>query len=109
MADQSVDVEKDESAPSGQIPQDQAEKKPFLLQFEPGDPEDPRNFSIWRKVWYTFIVSMLAFLGLFGTSVVAPAEPVLAKYVNASIEVTTLLAALYILGTKPNPQTLKAV
>jgi MFS family permease len=43
---------------------------------------------------------MLSFLGLFGTSVVAPAEPVIAAYVHSSIEVTTLSAALFILGMR---------
>jgi MFS family permease len=69
-----------------------------IVQFGPGDPEDPKNFSFWRKAWFTFVMSMLAFLGLFGTSVIAPAEPIIAEYVNVSVEATTLLAALYILG-----------
>lgn len=101
MAEPAADFEKGEPAPVGQVPHEVPKEKQVLqLQFEPGDPEDPRNFGFWRKIWFTFVVSMLSFLGLFATSVVAPAEPELSQYVHTSIEVTTLLAALYILGTQ---------
>jgi hypothetical protein len=94
------DFEKDETVEKDKGPQEASkEREAFLLHFDPGDSEDPRNFTFLRKVWITFIMSMLAFLGLFGTSVVAPAEPVIAAYEHSSIELTTLLVALYILGT----------
>jgi hypothetical protein len=107
MESPSSDIEKsahdDDNMRGDQAAQEPPEEKAaFLLQFEAGDPEDPRNFGFWRKVWFTFILSMLSFLGLFGTSVIAPAEPVIAAYVHSSIEVTTLSAALFILGINQN-------
>ncbi len=74
------------------------DRKAFQVRFEPGDPENPHNFSAGKKVSILIQMSLLALVGSLGTSIIAPAEPVIARYTNTSKEVATLVLSLYVLG-----------
>ncbi|EGX92870.1 bicyclomycin resistance protein, putative [Cordyceps militaris CM01] len=74
------------------------DRKAFQARFEPGDPENPHNFSSAKKVSILIQMSLLALVGSLGTSIIAPAEPVIARYTNTSTEVATLVLSLYVLG-----------
>lgn len=70
----------------------------YLVQFDDGDPDDPHNFSTSLKLWITVIMSLMALAGSIGSSIVGPAEPLVAEYINASLEATVLMVALFVLG-----------
>lgn len=71
----------------------------FLVRFELHDPDDPKNFSSFRKSWSTFVMSLMALAGTVGSSIVAPAEPEIAKDLELGEETTVLMIALFILGS----------
>lgn len=78
-------------------PEDTAED-PFLVKFEENDPENPKNWSANYKACLTLLLGMLAFAGSFGSSVISPAQPEIAKEFGISEEVTVLTVSLYVLG-----------
>jgi hypothetical protein len=59
------------------------------------DPENPRNWPFRYKFWITFQLGMLALCGSLGSSIISPAEQVIAEYVGVSSEVTVLMISLY--------------
>ena len=71
----------------------------FLVKFENGDPEDPRNFSSKRKAFLTFQMSMLALVGALGSSILSPGQSAIAEYTHISQEVAVLATSLYVLGS----------
>lgn len=71
----------------------------FLVQFDEGDPDNPRNFNSYYKAWLLFQMSMVCLAGSLGSSIMAPTEPTIAKYLNVSHEVTVLSISLFILGS----------
>jgi MFS family permease len=70
----------------------------FLVKWEENDPANPRNWKSSYKAFLTFQLGMLALCGSFGSSVIAPAEGVIAQEFEVSREVTVLCIALYVLG-----------
>ncbi|KAJ3499724.1 hypothetical protein NLG97_g90 [Lecanicillium saksenae] len=79
------------------------DRKAFLVRFEDGDPENPHNFSAPKKIAILLQMSLLALVGSLGTSIIAPAEPVIARYTNTSKEIATLALSLYVLGFALGP------
>jgi MFS family permease len=76
----------------------QVDHDPFLVKFGDGDPENPMNFSGHYKAWLTAQMALLAFVGSFGSSIASPAEPVISKYLDVTLEATVLLVSLFVLG-----------
>ena len=77
-----------------------------LVTFEPGDPENPRNWPLWRK-WS--IVVAIAFIDLtvsFAASGFSPASAKFAKDFGVSSEVATLGLSMCVLGFAIGPMTL---
>lgn len=66
-----------------------------VIGWERDDPDNPRNWSLGFKAWITFQLGMLALSGSLGSSIISPAEEVIAKYVGVSSEVTVLMISLY--------------
>ncbi|PWY76152.1 bicyclomycin resistance protein [Aspergillus sclerotioniger CBS 115572] len=75
----------------------------YMVKFEEGDPEDPRNFRSKRKAFLTFQMSMLALVGALGSSILSPGQSAIAEYTNISQEVTVLATSLYVLGWAVGP------
>lgn len=75
----------------------------FRVVFAPGDPGDPRNRSAARKAGCTLVLGLLAFTGSLGSSIVTPAEPLVAADLGMSREGTVLLLALFVLGFALGP------
>ncbi len=92
---ESADDHNEHSQPDAAAEHD---RKAFQVRFEPGDPENPHNFGAGKKVSILIQMSLLALVGSLGTSIIAPAEPVIARYTNTSKEVATLVLSLYVLG-----------
>lgn len=76
-------------------------KQAFLVRFDHGDPENPKNFNPYFKAFITLEMGLLAFAGSLGTAIISPAEAVISQKFNVSLEVTVLVLALYILGPEP--------
>jgi len=75
----------------------------FLVKFEDGDPANPRNWTNLRKGLLTFLLGMLALAGSLGSSIIAPAQQVLAAEFNVSEQVVVLTVSLYVLGFALGP------
>lgn len=77
-----------------------------LVTFPPGDPENPRNWPIWRK-WS--IVVAIAFIDLtvsFAASGFSPASTKFSKDFGVSSEVATLGLSMTVWGFALGPMTL---
>ncbi|GKZ66607.1 hypothetical protein AnigIFM50267_000472 [Aspergillus niger] len=70
----------------------------FIVKFEKGDSDDPRNFGSWHKVYITCQLSMLTFVAALASSILSPGQSDIAEYTNISSEVAVLATSLYILG-----------
>lgn len=70
----------------------------FIVHFHDGDVENPRNFSSYYKAWLTFQMSMICLAGSLGSSIMAPAESVIATYLKVNHEITVLSVSLFVLG-----------
>ena len=68
------------------------------MNFDKNDPENPKNFSSSYKAWLTLQMALLALVGSFGASIPSSAEPVIAAYLDVSLETTVLLVALFVQG-----------
>ncbi|KAJ5162333.1 hypothetical protein N7492_007725 [Penicillium capsulatum] len=77
---------------------DRANNEQFLVQFEDGHHDNPKHFRPSYKIWLTGQMSMLAFVGSLGSSIMSPAQPELATYLGVNKEVTVLSLSLFVLG-----------
>ncbi|KAL3252942.1 hypothetical protein ABHI18_009830 [Aspergillus niger] len=75
----------------------------FIVKFEKGDSDDPRNFGSWHKVYITCQLSMLTFVAALASSILSPGQSDIAEYTNISSEVAVLATSLYILGWAVGP------
>jgi hypothetical protein len=66
-----------------------------IVEWKRGDVGNPWNWSLGFKIWIAFQLGMLALCRSLGSSIIAPAEEVIAKYVGVSSEVTVLVTSLY--------------
>lgn len=62
----------------------------------PDDKTNPRNWNNMYKAWITFQLGMLALAASLGSSIIAPAETEVARYVGVSKEVSVLTISLYV-------------
>lgn len=67
------------------------------------DPENPRNFSLKRRIISTIAVTFLAFVSTFAGAIVSPAHDQIKKQFNTSDEVAILPLALYNSGLAFGP------
>ena len=74
------------------------EQDPYLVDWEPNDASNPRNWSTLYKSWITFQLGMLALAASLGSSIISPAEDTIIRYTHISTEVAVLPISLYILG-----------
>ncbi|RAH59683.1 MFS general substrate transporter [Aspergillus piperis CBS 112811] len=75
----------------------------FTISFGKDDPDDPRNFGNWHKVYITCQLSMLTFVAALGSSILSPGQSDVAEYTNISSEVAVLATSMYILGWAVGP------
>ena len=95
------DVEKSagiNSSPSSGNAEPAATKDQNLVEWDgPDDPENPMNFSFWRKVLITGLFSSLTLWATFSSSIFSTATGVTAEEYQVSVEVMTLGTSLPIL------------
>lgn len=76
---------------------------PFLVKWEDDDKKNPMNWSTAYKSWITFQLGLLAMAASLGSSIISPAEEVIASYTGVSEEAAILSISLYILGFAVGP------
>ena len=94
-------VHHDEENPShvnSEKEKEKDEKKSYLVDWEPNDKANPRNWSTSYKSWITFQLGMLALSASLGSSIISPAEDAIMAYTHISSEVAVLPISFYILG-----------
>ena len=74
------------------------ERDKYLVEWEPNDTANPRNWSTGYKSWITFQLGMLALAASLGSSIISPAEEAIMRYTHVSSEVAVLPISFYILG-----------
>lgn len=73
------------------------QKDRYLVNWDgPTDKENPRNWSNPYKAWITFQLGMLALAASLGSSIIAPGETDIARYVGVSSETAVLTVSLYV-------------
>lgn len=70
----------------------------YQVHFVENDPANPRSWSPRYKTWITMQLGFIALVGSIGSSIISPAEPVIAEYTGVSQEITVFVVALYVLG-----------
>jgi hypothetical protein len=68
----------------------------FVVKWDRDDPLNPQNWPVRYKWWVTFQLGMLALAGSLGSSIMTPADSIIAKYVGVSSEVSVLDVSLYL-------------
>ncbi|KAK0614862.1 putative MFS transporter [Bombardia bombarda] len=73
--------------------------EPNAMQWDgPGDPENPKNFSLFKRTYITVMLALLVFMVAFASSVMSPTTEKLAEEFHLSSEVCILATALFVLG-----------
>ena len=91
-----TDIEKNDEKEDRNNTLDERDK--YLVDWEPNDPANPRNWSTAYKSWITFMLGMLALAASLGSSIISPAEERIRQYTHISSEVSVLPISFYILG-----------
>lgn len=68
----------------------------YMVKWDYNDPLNPQNWPVSFKWWVTFQLGMLALAGSLGSSIITPADNIIAKYVGVSSEVAVLDVSLYL-------------
>lgn len=92
-------TQKDELTPHDHERAAAEEKEAWIVKFEEVDTENPKNFKTWYKIFLTFQMSMLAFAGSLGSSIVSPGQSDIGDDFHVSDEVASLTLSLFVLGT----------
>jgi hypothetical protein len=87
--------------PSGTIPgrlQPDGQRRYRLVTFQPGDPDNPKNWSKVFKWYITMVVAATCFVVAFSSSIVTPDIAGVAEEFNVSQEVALLSITLFVVG-----------
>ncbi|KAH9933622.1 MFS general substrate transporter [Epithele typhae] len=76
---------------------------PDLVIFSKTDPEDPKNWSRWRKRLVCAYISTLAFTSVFGSSIYAAAELQIRARFDTSADISSTGLTVYVLGFSLGP------
>lgn len=86
----------------GVLPHDLGPETEFVT-FTKSDPENPHNWPMWQKWWYTFVLAMAVVSAAYGSSSLAGGLGVVAKEYNVSNEVAVLTVSLMVMGFLMGP------
>ena len=70
----------------------------FEVVFEEGDPENPRNWPTWYRVWMLFAISFTCWVTVLYSTTYASSTPGLMEEFGSSTTVTTMGLTTYLLG-----------
>ncbi|KAK5088392.1 hypothetical protein LTR05_002610 [Lithohypha guttulata] len=100
VADDQGDLEKQEQ---GERARSQAKDDRIKVEWDDDDPLNPYNWKFAFKCWVTLQLGILALAPSFGSSVISPAGPAIARNLGVGEEVTVLNVSLYVLGFALGP------
>lgn len=84
-------------SPSQPSPGPKSQDDPeFLVKWDVDDKDNPQNWSLGYKSWVTVQLSMLALAASVASSLIAPANPVVAKYLGINDTVVVLDISLFV-------------
>ncbi|KAK7203909.1 major facilitator superfamily domain-containing protein [Myxozyma melibiosi] len=89
--------EKDSASSSGRANADE-ENAPTLIDFEEGDPEDPRNLSPFRKNLITVTIILSLLNSTFASSITSGLSRAIREQWGVASIMTGLLVSLYMVG-----------
>lgn len=69
-----------------------------FVTFTVGDPENPHNWPMWIKWFYTGLLSMSVICAAYGSSCLATGLPTINEKFGVSTEVSTLSVSLFVIG-----------
>lgn len=81
-------------------------KNANLVTFTPNDPEDPRNWALWRKYSIVIALTIANFSALWNASGYTPAQMIFKEEFGTSTEVAVLPLTLYVIGLAIRPMLL---
>ena len=79
------------------------EKDPFLVEFQKGDPDNPMNWSQFRKWFITTIATLSVFAVTFTSSAYSESANELTRDFGISTEVFVVGVSLFVLGLAIGP------
>ena len=97
------DLDKDKEKDDQDDKDEEDGPKAYLVDWEPNDQANPRNWSNPYKSWITFQLGMLALSASLGSSITSPAEDAIMAYTHISSELAVLPVSFYILGFAVGP------
>lgn len=82
---------------------DKLDPETEFVTFQLNDPENPHNWTMRRKWWYSFIYSWAVISAAYGSSSLAGGLPLINEKYNVSTEVSTLTVSLMVVGFLVGP------
>jgi hypothetical protein len=83
--------------PASNTPAEDIKDDPeYLVKWADGDPENPYNWKTPYKAWVTLQLSMLALAASATSSMIAPANRIIAEYIGVSETVAVLNVSLFV-------------
>lgn len=79
------------------------ESDPFLLEFLPGDPDNPRSFSAMKRWYITFMVTMSVLATTLASPAYSGSPEELISHFHISNEIIALGISLFVLGFAIGP------
>ncbi|TBU42457.1 MFS general substrate transporter [Dichomitus squalens] len=101
-----VDQEYEEEVRSSDGALNRADDPNLVDWYGPDDPDNPRNWSTFKKCFVTFDLCFLTFSIYMGSSIVTPSIPALAEYFHVSTVVATLALTVFVVGYGVGPMFL---
>lgn len=74
------------------------ENDPHLVEFEEGDPKNPRNFPMWRKIMITALVSQISFCLTTSSSISSAGAVSSAREFGCNEYLGDMATGLYFIG-----------
>ena len=74
------------------------EPERIIVTFDDTTCQDPKKWSLGKRIWVTCQLCLLAFAASLGSSITAPAQDKIAEVMGVSREVTVLSISLYVIG-----------
>lgn len=78
----------------------------MIVTFSAGDPENPRNWPMWKKLSILSPILVIDLTVSWGASGYSPGSMKFGKDMHVSMEVATLGLSIYVLGLAFGPMTL---
>ncbi|TGO52099.1 hypothetical protein BOTNAR_0335g00100 [Botryotinia narcissicola] len=83
--------------------QDQRIVVPPLQWNGSDDPDNPLNWSVWKKSWHVFTPALISFSATLGSSLISPAIPFISHTFHTSSTVSILPLSTYVLALALGP------